>query len=200
MQGYEPVQAPPPVRAKRRFNPLMILLMIVSGAAGSLGAVAALGKGSVNVAPFVIELEVLPSATGTTRLALDPAATGLLPYDAEAKTHASPLEFRATVTGVTTQGLLDPSRGVRDVAQNPRELSGYLREHGRAELRAYGLRLGLLAALGGLAGGLLVGLGQWKRTLFTMVAGLVFVGALGAFAGATYDVNQFQSTQLGRSG
>lgn len=197
-EGYDPITTAPAIR-KKNFQPLMVLAMILTGAAGSVGAVTALGKGTVNIAPFVIEVQVLPAASGTTRLAVDPAASQLLPYDASAATHASPLEFRATITGVTAQGLLDPARAPRDVAQNPRELAGYIREHGRAELRQYGIRLGLLAGLGGLVGGLLIGFGQWKRTLFTMVAGLAVVGGLGAIAGTTYDVNQFRNTQVGSS-
>jgi hypothetical protein len=143
-----------------------------------------------------MQVEVKPVPVGKTRLGIDPGATGLVPGTAEAKTHSSPLEFVARVTGVTAQGI-DPSSPLapEKVSRNPRELAGFIREHGRSQLRAFGIRVGLVSALGGLIGGMIVGLGNWKRTLATMVLGVAIVGGLGALAGATYDVNQFGNAQ-----
>lgn len=195
-EGYDPVSAMPPAPARKKLNALSVLLMLVTGGAGSLGSVALFGKDTVKIAPFTMEVSVVPAAAGKTRLSLDPAATGLVPGAAEAKTHSSPLEFEARITGVTAEGLsLTGALAPQNVSRNPRELAGFIREHGRSQLRAFGVRVILVSALGGLVGGLVVGLGRWKRTVVTMVLGVVLTGGLGAVAGMTYDVNQFQTTQ-----
>lgn len=194
-EGFDPVSAVPPGGARKKLNALTLLLMIVTGGAGSLGSVALFGKGTVKVAPFTVEVSVMPAPAGKTRLAIDPAATGLVPGAAEADTHASPLEFEARITGVTAEGLsLTGALAPQNVSRNPRELAGFIREHGRSQLRAFGVRVILVSALGGLIGGLIVGLGRWKRTLATMLLGVALTGGLGAIAGMTYDVNQFQNT------
>lgn len=194
-EGYDPVSVMPPV-ARKKAGALTILLMIIGGGAGSIGAVTLLGKDTVNIAPFTVEIDVKPAPVGKTRLAIDPGATGLVPGTAEAKTHSSPLEFGGRITGVTAQGI-DPTSPLAPakVSRDPRELAGFIREHGRSQLRTFGIRVALVSALGGLIAGLVVGLGNWKRTLITMVFGVAIFGGLGALAGMTYDVNKFQNTQ-----
>jgi hypothetical protein len=194
--GYEPVSALPPTSTRKKLNALTVLLMLGTGGGGSLTAVALLGKGTVHIAPFTMEVQVKPAPIGKTRLAIDPGSTGLVPGTAEAGTHVAPVEFGARITGVTAEGLdLTSPLAPEKVTRNPRELAGFIREHGRSQLRTFGIRVILVSALGGLIGGLIVGLGQWKRTLVTMVLGVVVVGGLGAVAGMTYDINQFQNTQ-----
>jgi hypothetical protein len=195
-QGYDPVSAMPPASTRKKFKAVTALLMLVTGGAGSLGSVALFGKGTVNIAPFTMELEVKPAPAGKTRIAIDPGATGLVPGTAEATTHSGPLEFSARVTGVTLQGVdLSSPLAPEKVTRNPRELAGYIREHGRSALRSFGIRVVLVSALGGLIGGMIVGLGNWKRTLITMVLGVLTFGGIGAVAGSTYDINQFENTQ-----
>lgn len=181
--------------APRRTKPpaWWILVTIVAGAAGALGAVAAAGKGTYDVAAFRVEFRATPAALGKTELAVQPETPipGVPRQHAEAGTHNAPLVVRATI--------VDASRTVPSdlrAFDSPADLAGYLGDEGKDAIQRFALYLAGLAAGGGAAGGLLISFGRWRRVLGGLVAGIATFAAIGFLMQQTYDAREFQKTSF----
>jgi len=177
------------------------LLPVLLGVGGSIGAVAALGNGTYDVAPFEVKMDVGFGVSGQTRLAIDAPLLGQ-PGVARAGTHAGPLRFGGTIVGVDADALatavietvgsneeqLDPA--------NPRSVALFIAQNGKSAARSFGIKVGLLAAGGSLIGGLAGALGKPKQTIAGVVAGTALIGVLGLIAAQTYDTTAFEGTRF----
>lgn len=180
------------------------ILPVLLGVGGSIGAVAALGSGTYDVAPFKVAMDVSFGASGQTRLAVQ--APGVAsPGVARADTHSGPLRFAGTIVGIDAAKLatstvenvvagrsqdqpLDPT--------NPQSLALYLAQNGKDAARSFGIKVGALAAAGGLIGGLAGALGKPKKTIAGLIAGVAVIGAFGFIAQQSYDTTAFEGTRF----
>lgn len=187
----------PPVE-KRRLTPAALLVTLVAGAVGSLAGVWIFGNGTYDITPFEVELRVRPAITGSTRLEVKPAG-GLSAGGVSADTHTSPLEFGATITGVSRAGLTDlvtTSNLVRD----PFTMATYLRDHDSAAVRSFAIKIGLVSLAGGFVGGAAASMGSWRRMVGGAIVGVVLVAVLGLIAQQTYDVGAFENARFNPAG
>lgn len=161
------------------------LVTAITGVAGAMVAIAGAGQASYDVAPFRIELRARPALAGQTELAIRPA--GLNPGHAVAGTHAGPMAFRASITGVS--GSLVPS-DLRAIA-TPRDAAGYLGEEGKSAIRSFVLLCAMLALAGGAAGGTAVSFGRWQRVVGGALAGLIAFAVIGLVVQKTYRADEF---------
>lgn len=201
----EAIEAPAVATAKGGITGL--ILPVLLGVAGSLGAVSALGKGTYDVAPLKVKMSVSVAGSGSTTMSME--AAGFTPGKSAAATHDSPLEFGAVIVGVDAAGL---ARAVveNNVASGPTSepldptkpelVSRYLADNGKSAARSFGIKVGLLALGGGLIAAGIGALGKPKRSIAGAVAGLLVVGVLGLIAQQTYDVTGFQNTQFQQPG
>ncbi len=186
--------APPHQVAQVRW----LIASMLLGAAGSLVAIAAFGSAPYRVGPIVMEMKMKPSTSGTTELAVNVAGQ-LSPGFTEANTHTGFLTFRGTVISVVGE----TSRPDALLAtKDPYSLATFMKEGGGTAIRKFILRIGLLTLAGGAAGGMAVAaIGmRARRILQGMVAGVVLVGALGAIAYQTYDIEAFRKVQFRTAG
>ncbi len=185
---------------------LPLIVVIIAGVVGSLGAVAAFGKGTVNVSPFTVELSVTPLAGTTTTLSMRAPKAGS-PGVATASTHGSPITFDATIVGIDIRPVTPSSPSTCPPAQcsplppdDPQEIAQWLADNGKSEIRTFGIKVGLISLAGGFAAALLFSLGNWKRGLAGAVAGTLLMGILAFAAQQTYDTTKFRDTQFRPSG
>lgn len=186
--------APPHQVAQVRWLAAAVLL----GAAGSLVAISAFGSAPYRVGPIVVEMKMRPSTSGTTELAVNVAGQ-LTPGFAEANTHTGFLTFRGTIISVVGE----TSRPDALLAtKDPHSLATFLQREGGTAIRKFILRIGLLTLAGGAAGGMAIAaIGMRARRIFQgMVAGVVLVGALGALAYQTYDIEEFREVRFRTAG
>ncbi|HEX9775482.1 MAG TPA: hypothetical protein VGB83_07870 [Actinomycetota bacterium] len=171
------------------------LATLLAGAVGALGAVAAAGSGTYDVAPFRVELRATPSVYGKTELAVQPEGgfDELPRQHAEAGTHASPITARATIVGLSVAGLVTSDQRL---LADPYELNRFFGREGKDAVRAFALKLAALALAGGLAGGLVVSMGRWKRMIGGALAGLLTFAVIGLLMQQTYDSNEFTKTRF----
>lgn len=180
------------------------LLPVLLGVGGSLGAVAAFGEGTYDVAPFDVKMKVGFGATGQTRLAIEAPGLGN-PGVARADTHSGPLRFGGTITGVDATALATAvvettaSKNEQLDPANPRSVALFIAQNGKSAARSFGIKVGLLAAGGSLIGGLAGALGKPKQSIAGLVAGVAVVGVLGLVAGQTYDTTAFEGTRFEQS-
>jgi hypothetical protein len=186
--------APPHQVAQVRW----LIAAMLLGAAGSLVAISAFGSAPYRVGPIVMEMKMRPSTSGTTELAVNVAGQ-LTPGFTEANTHTGFLTFRGTVISVVGE----TSRpDALLTTKDPYSLATFMKEEGGTAIRKFILRIGLLTLAGGAAGGMAVAaIGmRARRILQGMVAGVVLVGALGAIAYQTYDIEAFKKVQFRTAG
>jgi hypothetical protein len=186
--------APPHQVAQVRW----LIAAMLLGAAGSLVAISAFGSAPYRIGPIVVEMKMRPSTSGTSELAVNVAGR-LTPGFAEANTHTGFLSFRGTVISVVGEpSLPDALLATKD----PYSLATFIKEEGGTAIRSFILRIGLLTLAGGAAGGMAVAaIGmRARRILQGMVAGVVLVGALGAVAYQTYDIEAFKEVQFRTAG
>jgi hypothetical protein len=124
-----------------------------------------------------------------------PETLGVEPGRAEAVTHKAPITLRMTVLGVS--GTL-PTRAL---LSDPFRLADHLRysDEGRDAIASFGRKLGFLAAGGGLAGGLVVSLGRFRRIPGALLSGVVALGIIGVLVHQTYDIEKFNQTRFERT-
>lgn len=166
---------------------------VVTLAAGALGAaitVGIAGKGTYDVAPFKIELRAWPAPLGKTELAIG-AVQGLVPSHAEAGTHKAPLGFRATIKSLSAPAAADDLA----VGRSPKEFYDFLTANGKRAMVSFGIKLALLALVGGGALGAAISMGRWQRILGGALAGLVTLALVGLLVQRTYDSEQFAKTR-----
>jgi hypothetical protein len=179
-----------------------LLVVLVAGIAGALGAVAGLGHGSVKVTPFTMDLSVTPAVNGTTTVSMK-APQAPSPGKATATTHKSPIAFGVTITGIDTAGLaktivpsltstssqpLDPT--------HPDQVLRYIEDHDRSALMAFAAKVGGIALAGGFAASLLLSLGNFKRAVLGAIAGVLVLGIIAFVAKTTYDASAFTGTRF----
>ena len=171
-----------------------IAIVLLAGSAGALGSVAALGTGTYDIAPFTVQFRAAPAALGKTELAIrpEPEIPGVPRQHAEAGTHRSPIAVRASITGVTSSGIV---RRDREVLTTPYDLAAYIGSEGKVAIRRFAIKLAVLALAGSGAAGLLISFGRWRRILGAVVAGLVTFAIIGFLLHRTYDTAEFKKTQ-----
>ena len=177
-------------RYRPKRSRIWVLITIVAGVAGAAGAVAVGGHGTYDIPPFRAEMRAWPSISGKTELAVRAPVIGKA--HAEASTHDAPITFRVTIIGISGSAAASDLRALRD----PHELVTLLGQQDSAVVRAFAIKVGLLAVGGGLAGGLLVSFGRWRRILGGAIVGLLVIGIVGAVVEATYDTEQFRNTHF----
>lgn len=180
------------------------ILPVLLGVGGSIGAVAALGSGTYDVAPFKVAMDVSFGASGQTRLAVQ--APGVAsPGVARADTHSGPLRFAGTIVDIDAAKLatstVDNVVAGRSQDQpldptNPQSLALYLAQNGKDAARSFGIKVGALAAAGGLIGGLAGALGKPKKTIAGLIAGVAVIGMFGLIAQQSYDTTAFEGTRF----
>jgi hypothetical protein len=194
-RGFEGMDFQALAPAKRKRSRWWILITILFGIAGSIGAIAAFGKGTYTISPFKVEFRAIPSAKGETQLIIRPETLGVEPGHAEATTHKAPMTLRMTVLDVS--GTL-PTRAL---LSDPFRLADHLRfsDEGREAIANFGRKLGLLAAGGGLAGGLVVSLGRFRRVPGALLSGVLALGVIGLLVHQTYDIDKFRQARFERT-
>jgi hypothetical protein len=182
----------PPRTASRQ---VYLILTILLGIAGSLGAVAAFGEGEYRVGPMLVRMKVIPASKGTTKLAVEYAQAGLTAGGAKTKTHAGFLALEADVTGIVGQA---NATAAVIATKDPSTLAKTIRDQGKDAFRKFAIRLGLVTVGGGAAGGFLLALvGLKTRRLFQgAVAGVLVVAVLGLIAWQTYDIKKLDGVQF----
>jgi len=176
--------------ARRKPGAWWILVTLVAGIGGAAGAVAAGGHGVYTIAPFRAELRAWPAISGKTELAVRAPVVGRA--HAEATTHTAPISFRVTLIGVSRSAAATDLAALRD----PRSLATLLGRQDSAAVRAFAIKLGLLALGGGFGGGLIVSFGRWRRMLGGALAGLLAIAIVGVAVKATYNTDAFANTRF----
>lgn len=176
--------------ASRRPSAWWILVTLVAGVAGALGAIALGGRGTYDVPPFRAELRAWPAVAGKTELAVRAPAIGRA--HTEAGTHSAPIDFRVTIVGLSSAPAASDLRALR----TPRDLATLIGQQDEAAVRAFAIKLGLLALGGGLAGGAIVSMGRWQRIVGGALAGLLALAAIGVAVKVTYNVDEFAKTRF----
>lgn len=185
-------QALPPPREVPQWR--WLLASIVLGCIGALISLSAFANGTYSVGPLDLELSIRPASSGVTELEVRPGlASGITPGHTETETHSGYLALRGTVVNVRGESLLPLARGA---TRDPRTLATYIGDEGRNAARSFGIRAGLAALVGGLAGGGIVALfgSRPRRMLQGGVAGVLLVALLGVIVWQTYDINKLPAT------
>ncbi len=168
-----------------------IIGAFVLGGAGALGALASFGSAAYPVGPLVVELNVKPSAGGTTEISVEPiAGTPIKAGYFEADTHAGFLTLGAKVVDVRGRAFIDlAAQRVR----TPKLVLDSIKEDGKNAMKRFAIRTGLVALAGGAAGGAFIGLltQRFRRVIQGAVGGLILVGLLGVITWQTYDESKF---------
>lgn len=155
--------------------------------AGAILAVNLLGAASYNLVAFEFKVETRFPARPETRIALPPIG------EVAAATHVPPLLFRLTLENVDLDGL---SRLLtRSEGESSGNVLARLREEAGPYLWRYGLRLLLLAALGGAGGVGLLHRRDVRSYARGALGGVALFAALLALTAVTYDAAAFSSPQ-----
>lgn len=183
--------APP----KTTSRSIYLILTVLFGIAGSLGALAAFGEGEYRVGPLVVRMKVTPATEGTTKLAVEYAQLGLTAGGVKTKTHTGFLALEGDVVGIF--GTASAPQAIL-ATKDPTSLAKTIRDEGKAAFRSFGIRLGLITLGGGAAGGFAIALvGLKTRRLFQgAAAGVIVVAVLGVLAWQTYNIEKFEPVQF----
>jgi hypothetical protein len=176
--------------ARRKPSGWWVIVTLIAGIAGAAGAVAVGGHGTYDISPFRAELRAWPATSGTTEI--DVRAPIIGRAHAEATTHKAPIAFRVTITGLSGTAAASDLAALR----NPRDLAALIGQQDSAAVRSFAIKLGLLALGGGVAGGLVVSLGRWRRLLGGAIAGLLAIAIVGVAVKATYNTDAFAKTHF----
>lgn len=193
----------PKKTSKAKPSQIWVLITILAGAVGALAAIAVGGTGTYEIAPFTVELSARPDLAGKTEIALAPSDEALDPSDgslaaaipkgrAEAGTHAGPIVFRVTFTGLSESGRLTTTD--QSVFADPLNAASFMADDGKAAVRAFGIKLALLALAGATAAGLAIGFRRFRRVVGAAIAGLLCFAAIGLVVQQTYDKGEFSKT------
>jgi hypothetical protein len=186
------VDAPstPPIRYRPKPSPIWALITIVAGVAGAVGAITVAAHGTYDMPPFRAELRAWPSFSGKTEIAVRAPVVGKA--HAEAPTHQAPISFRVTIVGVSSSAKRADLLAIRD----PHALVTAIGKQDSTAVRSFAIKVGLLALGGGLAGGLLISFGRWKRIVGGALAGLLVIAIVGVVVKATYNADNFTGTRF----
>ena len=181
-----------PERPAKRRKPSAwwILATLIAGVGGATAAVAAGGHGVYTIPPFRAELRAWPAFAGKTELAVRAPVIGRA--HAEAGTHRAPLDIRVTIIGVSSAAAASDLQALRD----PQSLESLLAQQDGAAVRAFAIKLGLLALGGGLGGGIIVSFGRWQRIVGAALAGLLALAIVGVAVKVTYNPDEFAKTKF----
>jgi hypothetical protein len=180
----------------RQFNRQGYLIVtILLGIVGSFVAMAAFGKGTYRVGPFLVEMSVKGDTKGTTEVGVEFAQLGLTAGKAKKETHTGFLALHGSVVGIVGTDL-SPEQVAS--AKDPFTLATTIRDDGKQAMRKFALRLGLVVLGGGAAGGAAIALvGLKTRRLFQgAIAGVLVVAILGVLAWQTYDIDKLRGTSF----
>ena len=177
---------------KRKPNAIWLLITLVAGISGAMGAIATGGTGTYEVGPFTMELQARPDAYGKTELAVRKVEQ-FAPGHAEAGTHKAPMAFRATIVGVNPRSIVSSDRAI---VTNPYEMARFMGEEGKGAMRAFAIKLAGLAAAGAAAAGVAISLGRWRRIIGATVAGILALAVVGVMTKQTYDAKEFLKTRF----
>lgn len=161
------------------------LITAIAGIAGALTVISAAGNATYDVAPFTIELRARAALAGQTELAIRPAE--LRPGHAVAGTHAGPIAFGVSITGVSGSIVGSDLRAIA----TPRDAAGYIGDEGKSAIRSFVILCAMLALAGGAAGGTAVSFGRWQRVVGGAVAGLLAFVVIGLVVQQTYRADEF---------
>lgn len=153
-----------------------VAAVLVVGLLGALLGLYVAGTTRADVGPFVLELSLRPSTSGSTVVAVPPL--GQLELD----THDGPVQLAARVAELREQA-------AREIVRDPARLAGIGREVDEG-LRAAFVRLLVRAAAVSLLGGLLLGLLVFRHGGRLVAAGATGLAALlagGAATAVTFD-------------
>lgn len=176
--------------ARRKPGAWWILVTLIAGIGGAAGAVAIGGHGVYTIAPFRAELRARPALSGTSEIAVRAPVIGRA--RAQASTHQAPIAFRVTIIGVSRSAAASDLAALRD----PNRLATLIGQQDSAAVRAFAIKVGLLAAGGGFGGGLIVSFGRWRRMLGGALAGLLAIAIVGVAVAATYNTDAFKKTHF----
>jgi len=176
--------------AKKKPAKWWFAVTLIAGALGAMGSIAAAGKGTYDVAPFKVELRAWPAPLGKTQLAIKQIGS-LLPSHAEAGTHAAPIDFRATITGLSAP----PAAEDFQVATSPKGLVSFLEANGKHAMVSFGIKLAILSLIGGALAGLAISFGRWRRIAGGALGGLLALAVIGLMVQRTYDSKEFLKTR-----
>lgn len=171
-----------------------ILVTVLAGVGGSAAAIGVAGSGTYEVAPFDVELRAIPAPQGKTVLAKQTA--GIEPGRAEAGTHNAPMEFKATITGISVGDRLTNTDA--QLVATPEGMAAFMGEQGKDAVRSFGIKLAIV----GTGGGALAGFGtalagmRWRRIAGGAVAGLLSLAVVGVLTQQTYDSSEFEKTSF----
>lgn len=169
-----------------------ILVVLVAGALGSLAAIAAAGKGTYDVGAFKVELRATPALLGKTEIACRHSACPVQGH-AEAGTHRAPIVLRMTIVGVNEDQVV-PSDLAR--LRSPKGLADFYGDEAKDAAISFGIKLALLAAAGGAAGGAAISFGRLRRIPGGLIAGVLTVAVIGLLLQQTYDRTEFAKTRF----
>ena len=183
--------APPKTTSRQ----IYLILTMLLGIAGSLGALAAFAAHNYVVGSLVVRMDVRPASEGTTTLAVEFAQLGLRPGGVKSKTHSGFLALEGDVVGIVGSGAAP--RAIL-TTKDPPTLAKTIRDEGKTAMRNFAIRLGWLTLAGGAAGGGVIALvGLKARRLFQgALAGALVVAILGILAWQTYDIKNFDNLQF----
>ncbi len=161
----------------------VVLRALAALVVGGLGATLALllaGRLRYPIGPFTVEFLARPGPA-TTEIALPPLG------EIRADTHLAPLSLRATLQSIDADRL---TALVRE--RSVESLVLLVERAGTDAFRAYALRAWAFAVAGSAVAALLVFRGNRGAVIGSLVAGALFVSALGAVTWATYRPEAFQ--------
>jgi predicted MPP superfamily phosphohydrolase len=169
----------------RRFGLRLTLLCLFAllSLAGSILSVCTLGRSVYRWHGFAIELRLLPSAQGQTRVVLIPLG------EVRARTHLAPVALVATLQEIRieeVQKLLNSRTRSEDLADN------FLKA-ARADLRQFVFRQLGMAALGALLAPLLIHSKRFRVYIGSSLIGTLCVAAVLGNALTTFNPNAFNS-------
>ena len=156
---------------------------VLAGLLGALVVVNLLGGACFRVGAFEVGMEIRLPARPETRVVLPPV--GKL----AATSHAAPVRLEFTLVNIDLDRLLELIRGEDEGGS--RELLGALREEIRPRLWHYGVRVLVLAGLGGAGAMLVLRRRQAWPYLRAVIAGVAFVGTVLGWAALTFNQAAF---------
>lgn len=155
--------------------------------AGALVAVNLFGTASFKVAAFDFQVETKLLARPETRIVLPPVG------EVAAATHRSPVLFRLTLTNIDLDGFSELLRESQDRGNG--NLLAELQEEGKSHLWLYGLKLLVLAAIGGAGGVLLLHRQGFWPYLRAALLGISMLATALALTYATFNPAAFANPQ-----
>lgn len=163
-----------------RFLPAAVILLATIIVVGLFNPM----KFSIEAMQFEVEIDFL--SPGATEISIPPLGS------ISATTHKTPVGIRLTLENIDIDYLGKIIADTKDQEQ----LIQLVQNQAVEVMRLYLFRLLVLALIGGLAGGLLLGYQRWNAYLRAGLGGLLIVAVLLGMTYGTYRVDNFHSPQF----